>query len=271
MFYWFSPFTLPAAIKNEIAQAGGLQWDGLIEVPASFKLFLLYQPPHELLNQAGLIAEGYAQICKYSSQGTVQNLLRLIFPLSSVVCSDDSFQSAEMFSASLPDPEPLKALVTLALLKESPDVLDAYIDLEMRADLASASPDTTYLQRLRNAAGSMNAISSFNLLNDPSPLMHAREEADLTMLELHSIQEELQEIHLADRDNLERIRASDLEISRLSSELDSLSCELGRTRDELISIPIHPQCESLNAAAATAIVLASWSAQHQNALSPRLK
>lgn len=37
--------------------------------------------------------------------------------------------------------------------------------------------------------------------------------------------------------------------------------------DELISIPIHPQCESLNAAAATAIVLASWSAQHSEALS----
>lgn len=236
MFYWFSPFTLPAAIKNEIAQAGGLQWDGFIEVPATIKLFLLYQPPHELLHQAGLIAEGYAQICKYSSQGTVQNLLRLIYPLSSVVFGDDSFQKAETFSGSLPDPEPLQALITLALLKESPDILDAYIDLEMRADLASALPDTTYLQRLRNATVAMNAISSFNLLTDPSPLMQAREEADLTMLELHSIQEELQEIHLADRDNLERIRAADLEVSRLSNELDTLSHELGRTRDELISV-----------------------------------
>lgn len=37
--------------------------------------------------------------------------------------------------------------------------------------------------------------------------------------------------------------------------------------DELLSIPIHPRCESLNAAAATAIVLASWSAQHPGALS----
>lgn len=37
--------------------------------------------------------------------------------------------------------------------------------------------------------------------------------------------------------------------------------------DDLISIPMHPQCESLNAAAATAIVLAAWSAQHQDALS----
>ncbi|MCD5381432.1 MAG: 23S rRNA (guanosine(2251)-2'-O)-methyltransferase RlmB, partial [Candidatus Pacebacteria bacterium] len=37
--------------------------------------------------------------------------------------------------------------------------------------------------------------------------------------------------------------------------------------DELISIPIHSRCESLNAAAATAIVLSSWSAQHPEALS----
>jgi len=36
--------------------------------------------------------------------------------------------------------------------------------------------------------------------------------------------------------------------------------------DDLISIPIHAQCESLNAAAATAIVLASWSARHPAAL-----
>jgi 23S rRNA (guanosine2251-2'-O)-methyltransferase len=36
--------------------------------------------------------------------------------------------------------------------------------------------------------------------------------------------------------------------------------------DEALSIPIHPRCESLNAAAATAIVLATWSAQHPTAL-----
>ena len=37
--------------------------------------------------------------------------------------------------------------------------------------------------------------------------------------------------------------------------------------DELLSIPIHPRCESLNAAAATAVVLAGWAAQHGQALS----
>ena len=37
--------------------------------------------------------------------------------------------------------------------------------------------------------------------------------------------------------------------------------------DDLLSIPIHPRCESLNAAAATAVVLAGWSAKHPEALS----
>lgn len=36
--------------------------------------------------------------------------------------------------------------------------------------------------------------------------------------------------------------------------------------DELISIPMHPQCESLNAAVSTAIALYGWSTQHPDAL-----
>jgi 23S rRNA (guanosine2251-2'-O)-methyltransferase len=36
--------------------------------------------------------------------------------------------------------------------------------------------------------------------------------------------------------------------------------------DDLISIPIHPRCESLNAAAATAIVLSAWARQHPKAI-----
>lgn len=36
--------------------------------------------------------------------------------------------------------------------------------------------------------------------------------------------------------------------------------------DVLLSIPMHPQCESLNVAASTAIALYAWSVQHQTAL-----
>jgi 23S rRNA (guanosine2251-2'-O)-methyltransferase len=52
----------------------------------------------------------------------------------------------------------------------------------------------------------------------------------------------------------------------LGNEGSGLREKTKETCDELISIPIHPRCESLNAAAATAVVLATWSAQHQSAV-----
>jgi 23S rRNA (guanosine2251-2'-O)-methyltransferase len=36
--------------------------------------------------------------------------------------------------------------------------------------------------------------------------------------------------------------------------------------DDILSIPMHPQCESLNVATATAVVLSTWSNQHLGAL-----
>ena len=52
----------------------------------------------------------------------------------------------------------------------------------------------------------------------------------------------------------------------LGNEGEGLREKTKEVCDELISIPIHPRCESLNAAAATAVVLAGWSSQHQAAL-----
>lgn len=53
----------------------------------------------------------------------------------------------------------------------------------------------------------------------------------------------------------------------LGNEAVGLRVKTKEVCDELLSIPIHPQCESLNAAAATAVVLAMWSVQHGEALS----
>ncbi len=52
----------------------------------------------------------------------------------------------------------------------------------------------------------------------------------------------------------------------LGNEGSGLRLKTKELCDALISIPIHPRCESLNAAAATAVVLASWSSQHPDSL-----
>lgn len=53
----------------------------------------------------------------------------------------------------------------------------------------------------------------------------------------------------------------------LGNEGEGLREKTKEVCDGLISIPIHSKCESLNAAAAAAIVMATWSAQHPLALS----
>lgn len=53
----------------------------------------------------------------------------------------------------------------------------------------------------------------------------------------------------------------------LGNEGEGLREKTKELCDALISIPIHPRCESLNAAAAAAVVMANWSAQHPKALS----
>jgi 23S rRNA (guanosine2251-2'-O)-methyltransferase len=52
----------------------------------------------------------------------------------------------------------------------------------------------------------------------------------------------------------------------LGNEGEGLREKTKELCDGLISIPIHPRCESLNAAAAAAVVMATWSAQHPKAL-----
>lgn len=52
----------------------------------------------------------------------------------------------------------------------------------------------------------------------------------------------------------------------LGNEADGIRLKTRELCDALISIPINPQCESLNAAAATAVTLFAWSAQHPEAV-----
>lgn len=52
----------------------------------------------------------------------------------------------------------------------------------------------------------------------------------------------------------------------LGNEGDGIREKTRELCDVLLSIPMHPQCESLNAAAAMSVTLYAWSAQHNKAL-----
>jgi 23S rRNA (guanosine2251-2'-O)-methyltransferase len=52
----------------------------------------------------------------------------------------------------------------------------------------------------------------------------------------------------------------------LGNEGEGVRLKTRELCDILLSIPIHPRCESLNVAASAAVALYAWSAQHQHAL-----
>lgn len=52
----------------------------------------------------------------------------------------------------------------------------------------------------------------------------------------------------------------------LGNEGSGLRVKTSEVCDSLLSIPMHPRCESLNAAAATAVVLSHWNKQHPESL-----
>ncbi len=54
----------------------------------------------------------------------------------------------------------------------------------------------------------------------------------------------------------------------LGNEANGIREKTRELCDILLSIPMHPRCESLNAAASTAVALYAWSAQHHEAITP---
>ena len=53
----------------------------------------------------------------------------------------------------------------------------------------------------------------------------------------------------------------------LGNEGEGIRMKTSEHCDMVLSIPVHPRCESLNASASAAVVFYAWSAQHGDALS----
>ena len=131
--------------------------------------------------------------------------------------------SFELAVASPQQPPPIQALegqLVLRLLEEAPNLLDAYLDLELQAELAGHPADSSYIERLRNACTAEALLASwwkqhiYNIEQHQSErdalaaerdalssqLQEAKEEAELTLLQLHQVQEELEHYFLVSRD-----------------------------------------------------------------------
>ena len=233
MSHWFSPFPLPEIVVVQLEQAG-LEPVTELSVEQEEPVLLLYNTPDRLLATTDLegsaLLDGYRTLLEApatSPRLTVWRLATLDAGQLGKILSGDP---PPVFSADLPppEPEPLAALVTAAVCRSVPGLLDAYLDLELQALMGGGEPDSAYVLRLQSRISSEGLLQAWRspgalahqvanlreqlvqsngLLEDnlkalaeanqkleqqDTSLMEARQEAERTLLQLHQVQEELE-------------------------------------------------------------------------------
>lgn len=224
---WTSPFPVPEPLQKRLVAVGWSQWQGALEdLPADG--VVLYAAPDQLLASSTLsldaVIEGYAALL------ALQPWPRLLHGARLALCTDAQLAAGakellKEVALALPMPDPLAAAVCSALAERAPALIDAYLDLELRADLLGDEPDVAYRQRLRQAFQEGDLLQAWRspsflqvelqeeldalrceseqlkagLTGRDAELAEAREEAELTLLQLHEVQEELEHYFLLAR------------------------------------------------------------------------
>jgi hypothetical protein len=177
MRYWHSPFQWSDGITTRLQEQGLIRWRGtMADVPSD--AVLLYDTPDRLWGHAAdCLAKGYRQLSDAAARYSVQAAWRLL--------------------KQEPAAGAMERALTYALLAAVPEVLQAYLDLELRADLQDDQPDVDYSQRLIASIAAEPLLAAWHELQQSGT--DTLEEIELTLLQLHQVQEELEHYFLLSR------------------------------------------------------------------------
>ena len=233
--FWFSPFPLSAALEEHL-RAAGMQPH--LESPdlLSADSLILYPQPHALVGMDGASDDpqvwftGYTELLQYSSQHRAVAVWRLQTMPPEAIASwlSDGLVSSPL---DLPAMEPLQALITRELLQAYPQLLEAYLDLELQAELLGCVPDSNYLERLRAACTAEALISEQKAEGSKrkklaAQVQDAQEEANLNLLHLQQVQQDLEQMLITSQEQEKALAATREELSKANQDREELRAEL---------------------------------------------
>lgn len=178
---WYSPFPFDPSQEEALRLRGWQRWSGNpAQLPADS--VVLYATPDQLLASSTLdleqLLDGYRQLLALEPAPRLVSVWRLL---------------AELPLPEPPAPDPLAAVITLWGLERTPPLLDAYLDLELRADLLGGEPDLAYGQRLQNSLCPETLLLALRASSAGQQLNQAvQEEFQLALSQLHQVQDELE-------------------------------------------------------------------------------
>lgn len=172
MRFWFSPFPLEPSLLKSLSD-WGLQQDEDARHPPC-ELLLLYEPPHALAQPAlsGLavaeLTRSYRRLIAMARAGATAVASARLLGMGPTVMRDWLEEGkAPTAARTLPDASPIAALLTLAVLDRQPALLDAYLDLELQAELLGCSVDSDYVRRLQRVLATIDPDRLLRLWQAP--------------------------------------------------------------------------------------------------------
>ena len=261
MACWYSPWPVAASLESHL-KAAGLRRCGEEPEALSSDALIVYSPPDVLLTAGAAtatappsvdqLAEGYGRIQAFAGRHPLIAAWRLeaLQPetIQQWLAEARPIQTDQAF----PSPDPVSALLTKTLLQSRPSLLEAYLDLELMAELAGGDPDTSYLQRVSAAAADPQALlrswwlpfqQLHTCLNEQAEqvarvealegeTLQTREEAKGLLKELHQSQAELKRVRLVNQEQRSRVGQLEQTLEVKTTRVADLEADLGQLRQE---------------------------------------
>ena len=244
MQYWYSPTNIESSLEDKLERAG-------IEIISRDRLdeniqnvLLIYFAPNQVLEQKRL-EESTATTCEeiYAIYEEKNNLSRRCKHISSSwrlnslditsisrLCNGESPQLDG--NIALPSVKPLASLLTLEIAKRKPEVIDIYLNLELKSYLFGLQADSNYLQRLNQ--GSLIDLTLMDWWEVNLEREASFEEVKNNLNQLMQIQNDC-ERYIMDNQRLQKsVRKQRAKIELLSKEnmeLKKLTSHQGKSKD----------------------------------------
>lgn len=114
-------------------------------------------------------------------------------------------------STLFPEANPLASLITLNLLRESPEILDHYMNLELKSKLFGLEADVDYLNRLRSRSIAELTLIDWWQVNPEREC--SREQATANLLRMQQLQKQYEQV-LRDQDDARKLLHDQNNLSR---------------------------------------------------------
>ena len=205
MKHWCSALEVAPGLQDKLT-AAGLKAASLAdseELDPS-EILLIYSPPDQLLEQwrthedtpvqSSDLRHIFQQLSQFRTQGArcAASWRLNLLDTTSLMRLIQNEQPCLERTTPYPEVSPISGVVALQLLKESPELLDHYLNLELHAELFGLMPDSDYIQRLQSKTLADLLLKDWWQVNAEREC--SREQADSNLFRMQQIQEDFDRI-----------------------------------------------------------------------------